>query len=254
MNQDLDFSKFIISSPYWNKISQDDQTELIRLRNQLHQKVTKNSRLISFSDDLTKILEYIEHDDIGREWRCILIGIAFAGSYICVNTRQLKTFLGRCKSSINELLQHLGYFSVKEKTKTKTYVLSIIPYLINDRGLLRQWSVRFATNESPICFFPKFRPRPVPLLKEDELKEEHSNKEENNHKEEQNHTEIISKSNAKNTILYQIHTSSIHEPNLMSLTETIIDQTQDNLPYFGQFIPDENQQTKPRYLNVIFEL
>lgn len=164
-----------LPATYWNHLSQSDKTEFLRLRNQLHQSQktsVKDRRLVSFSNEMTTILQFLEQSESGREWRCILAGVAFAGPFICVNTRQLKNFLGRCKSSINGSFQQLGYVAVRTKSKAKSCVLSVIPSLANDPNLLRQWTVRCASDDAHFCFVSKFQPHPMPTITPEDLNEE----------------------------------------------------------------------------------
>jgi hypothetical protein len=87
----------------------------------------------------------IDGTPFGREERSIVCGIAVAGPLIAVNTRQLKSLIGRCKSSINGSFRQLGYLAVKTKSKARECVLVILPSLKGDPGSLRQWTVRFSS-------------------------------------------------------------------------------------------------------------
>ncbi|EAX95953.1 hypothetical protein TVAG_077950 [Trichomonas vaginalis G3] len=160
---------------YWNALSQDDKIEFQRLRTLFHknQKTsTKDRRLVSFSNELQTVLKYLEHSASGRENRTILVGVCFAGQFICVNTRQLKNFLGRCKSSINGSLQQLGYVALKTKSKARTVVLSIIPSLANDANVLRQWTVRVASNDAQICFLSSIRSIQLPTITDEDINDD----------------------------------------------------------------------------------
>ena len=160
---------------YWNSLSHEDRAEFIKLRNQLHesQKTSvKDRRLVSFSNEMTSIHAFLERSDVGHEQRSVLAGVAFAGPFICVNTRQLKSFLGRCKSSINGSLQQLGYVAVRTKSKARTCVLSILPSLANEPNLLRQWTVRGASNDAHFCLVSRFQPNPLPTITPDDLNDE----------------------------------------------------------------------------------
>lgn len=160
---------------YWNSLSQEDRAEFIKLRNQLHQSQktsVKDRRLVSFSNEMTSIHAFLERSDVGHEQRSVLAGVAFAGPFICVNTRQLKSFLGRCKSSINGSLQQLGYVAVRTKSKARTCVLSILPSLANEPNLLRQWTVRGASNDAHFCLVSRFQPNPLPTITPDDLNDE----------------------------------------------------------------------------------
>lgn len=165
---------------YWNQLNQEDKDEFIRLRTSLHQSqkqsnTVKDSRLMTFSNEMKTILKFIEHDESGRQQRSILTGVAFAGPFICVNTRQLKNFLGRCKSSINGSLQQLGYIAVKTKSKARSCVLAVMPLLTNDVNLLRQWTVRGASEDALFCFVSSFHPNQLPLITAEDLNEDRRN-------------------------------------------------------------------------------
>jgi len=160
---------------YWNALSQEDKSEFIKLRNRLHQSQktsVKDRRLVSFSNEMTSILNFLERSEVGREQRCVLAGVAFAGPFICVNTRQLKSFLGRCKSSINGSFQQLGYVAVRTKSKARICVLSIMPTLANEPNLLRQWTVRGASEDAHFCFVSKFQPDPLPAITAEDLNDD----------------------------------------------------------------------------------
>jgi hypothetical protein len=138
----------------------------MRLRSQLHasqQVPTKDSRLVAFRNELTLVLRFLERDEAHREVRSILAGIAFAGPFICVNTRLLKNFLGRCKSSINGGFQQMGYVALKTKAKARNCILTVMRTLTSDHVLLRQWTVRGASGAADSCFVSSF---PVQLLPE----------------------------------------------------------------------------------------
>lgn len=160
---------------YWNRLSQEEKSEFQKLRAHFHQaqKVSsKDPRLISFSNELQKVLHFLEESPVTREPRTILVGVAFAGPFICVNTRQLKSFLGRCKSSINGSFQQLGYVALRTKSKARSCVLSILPALSNDLNLLRQWTVRYASCEAKFCFLSSINRSTLPQITEDDLNED----------------------------------------------------------------------------------
>jgi hypothetical protein len=106
---------------------------------------------------------YIDRSSMGWDHRCVLVGIAFSGPFVCVRIHQLKSVLGRCKSSINGSFQQLGYASIK--TKANCYLLNILPFLIQDASAMRQWTVRVATETAEFCFVArrKFPIRTRPL-------------------------------------------------------------------------------------------
>lgn len=168
--------EILLPSIYWNKLTQEDKTEFQKLRNHFHQSQkisSKDSRLVSFSNELHTVLKFIEKSEQGRECRTILTGVAFAGPFICVNTRQLKCFLGRCKSSINGSFQQLGYVAIKTKSKARACILAILPSLISDQNILRQWTVRCASEDAKFCFVTSLTSIQLPIVTNDDLNEDH---------------------------------------------------------------------------------
>jgi hypothetical protein len=160
---------------YWNQLSVDDKSEFIKLRNSFHhgQQVTsKDHRGLSFQRELCTVISYIERNSDNLEARSVLTGLCCAGRVICINTRQLKSFLSRCKSSINGSFQQLGYTAFRSKAKARTCVISVLPSLQSQAIILRQWTARYASEESPVCFVSVFRFTPLPEILPDDLFEQ----------------------------------------------------------------------------------
>ncbi|KAK8899011.1 hypothetical protein M9Y10_001307 [Tritrichomonas musculus] len=157
---------------FWDRLTADDKAEFFRLRNQLHsyQKPTgKDPRVVTFRKELLSVLQFTERDEAHREERCILTGIAFAGPLICVNTRLLKSFLGRCKSSINGGFQQMGYVAIRTKGKARTCIVTVMRSLTSDPALLRQWTVRGASPHAESCFVSSFNVSLLPEITQSDL-------------------------------------------------------------------------------------
>ena len=160
----------------WNSLTTDDRTEFSKLRTSFHQaqkSSSKDPRLVSFSNELHTIIRFIDRAKTGQEGRSIISGVAFAGPFICVNTRQLRDFLGRCKSSINGSLQQLGYVALRTKSKARACLLTVMPSLVDDQNNLRQWTVRYASREARSCFVTSQRFPQLPQVTEDDLNDDH---------------------------------------------------------------------------------
>ena len=162
-------------SVFWNSLSQEDRNEYLRLRQSFHsgQKISsKDRRIVTFRKELNIVLQYLERSSQNMEARCILTGVCFVGPLICVNTRQLKSFLSRCKSSINGSFQQLGYVALKTKAKARNCCVAVLPALQNHQTVLRQWTVRVAGEEAPFCFVSSFPYVGLPEITEDDLFDE----------------------------------------------------------------------------------
>jgi hypothetical protein len=170
----------------WNSLSQDDRCEYLRLRASFHhgQKMSsKDRRVITFRRELNTVVQYLNRSSDKVDARCIVVGVCFVQGIACINTRQLKVFLNRCKSSINGSFQQLGYVAVRTKSKARNCCVAALPALEHDPNLLRQWTCRVASDNALVCFasslhdvaFPeisdsdllddkKTRPAPVPIV------------------------------------------------------------------------------------------
>lgn len=174
-----------LPSQFWNALSREDQDEFMRLRTNFHngQKISsKDRRIVTFSKELNIVLRFLERSSANLEARCILTGVCFVGPIICVNNRQLKAFLSRCKSSINGSFQQLGYVALKTKSKARNCVISALPMLQNHPNILKQWTVRCASDKTKFCFVSSFTNVQMPEILEEDLYDE----KQNNHQKIQN--------------------------------------------------------------------
>ena len=173
MNNQMQISSEMTLPPlYWNALSQEDQAEFLKLRASFHhgQKISsKDRRIVTFRKELQLVRNYLERSDENQEARCILTGVCFAGPIVCVNTRQLKSFLSRCKSSINGSFQQLGYVALRTKSKARNCVLSTLPSLQNQQIILRQWTVRVASDDATFCFVTSFSRVSLPEIYDEDL-------------------------------------------------------------------------------------
>jgi hypothetical protein len=160
---------------YWNLLPQDDRSEYIRLRTSFHhaQKISsKDRRVVTFRRELTIVIQFLERSPENLEARCIVTGVCFAGGIVCVNTRQLKGFLKRCKSSINGSFQQLGYVALRTKSKARNCVLTVLPSLQHDQNILRQWTVRAVSDDAEFCFLSSFSGAGLPEITDRDLLED----------------------------------------------------------------------------------
>ena len=125
--------------------------------------VKEDRHVATFSQEIQSIINFVERRFEGREVRAINAGFMFNGIFICINTRILKNFISRCKSSINSSLQQLGYTSLKTKAKAQECLAASIPCLANDPETARQWTVRFSMNRRCFPFFTSIYSR-IPIL------------------------------------------------------------------------------------------
>jgi len=114
---------------------------------------SRSSRHISsFSQEVLSIVRFIDRRSEDKEKRAMACGFAYLGLFIGVNTKILKRFIGRCKSSINNGFQQFGYISIKTKDKAKSCLQQILPSLDPDSVFMRQWTVRFPSQPANARF------------------------------------------------------------------------------------------------------
>lgn len=235
-----------IPARYWNKLTKDDQMEYLKLRVKFHQQQRssgKDSRVASFHNELLTARSYIERRQTGKEERSIICGVCFVGRYICINTRLLKYFLGRCKSSINGSIQQMGYVALKTKTKARNCVLAVMHSLVDDVNNLRQWTVRCVSDNAMFAIVSSFPDAKIPEIYDSDLnliQNQHANS--NNINQNTNHdqskeNEIFKKLNiplnfskiAQISQLNQIDFSSILPQNSLYSTVNPLPNFDDSL-------------------------
>lgn len=142
---------------YWNQLSQEDRNAFVELRNTFtgENSPSKMRHQAAFQKDLNQVRSYIERRKDQQDIRSIVCGIYFGGKFVCVNTRQLKYLIGRCKSSINNGLQSLGFISSKQRVRQ--IIVNSLPSLANDTPMLRQWTLRSAEQN----YSPPAIPKPI---------------------------------------------------------------------------------------------
>jgi hypothetical protein len=156
----------------WNQLSSDDQTEFLRIRWTFQDapKVTsKDRRLQTFPRDLKQVVSFIERSPQNAEARAIVVGLCFVGGIVCINTRQLKDFMARCKSSINGSFQTLGYTLVSTKSKARECCLAAMPALRGHRQVIRQWTARVVREPASHPFVSSFTASGLPEIKPEDL-------------------------------------------------------------------------------------
>lgn len=156
-----------LPSELWCLLTPWEREEYLRLMNSFRHgpKITsKDRRLITFTNELNLLHDYLESSPNNLEQRCLMVGLCFVGPIVCVNTRQLKAFLNRCKSSINGSFQQLGYVAMKSKAIARECVLSALPMLNSHQFILKQWTARYASDNALFCMISSFMHKSMPVV------------------------------------------------------------------------------------------
>ena len=160
---------------HWNQLTAEDQATFRQLHLhflQQQKEHMKDRKTSFFFNDILCLMKFIDYTVLRRDDRAICTGLAFSGPFACVNTQQLKVILGRCKSSINNSFQQIGYDAVKNKTKSREAVLAIIPSLIAEQNTLRKWTVRCVSETATCCFLSYYHAPQLPFITDEDLYDE----------------------------------------------------------------------------------
>jgi hypothetical protein len=130
---------------YWDQLSSADKAGYQTLQNEVSSLITNSGRS-QFCKIFEKIVEriksYIEIGD-GQEWRRSLVcGIVWLDQVVALNTRQLITLIGKCKSSINSGFQSMGYHTIAMETEAAVALARLFPFIKGSFAETRQWTLR----------------------------------------------------------------------------------------------------------------
>lgn len=157
---------------HWERLTSSEQSHLCRLYSMFQQQSkvnTKDKKCYPFADDMQQVIDYIDSSSDRKEDRALCVGLCVTGLFICLNSRQIKAFFGKCKSALNGGFQQLGYIAIKNKSKSKTAVASCLPSLVTEQNNMRQWTARYLIDPSRACFILKFPPPDMPAIFEEDL-------------------------------------------------------------------------------------
>lgn len=66
----------------------------------------------------------------------------------------------------------MGYVALRTKAKARSCVVAVMPSLQNEQNILRQWTVRCASEDAHFCFISSFSHVQLPQITEDDLYDE----------------------------------------------------------------------------------
>ena len=138
---------------FFGQLSQIDQVEYINLQKNILKSflISKNPKICdNFQNVFDLMKEYIQKDPETQNIKSLVCGIFWMDDYIVINTRQLQYIIGKCKSSINNGIQAIGYVLVPTTAEIATELGKLFPFLKNNFSEMRQWTVRkLSKQETP---------------------------------------------------------------------------------------------------------
>lgn len=167
---------------YFTLLPAEDQVSYERLKGEISTSFAqqKNTRISdNFGVVIQMLKEYIYRTDREdeRATRSLVCGIVWEGDTIAINTRQLRFIIGKCKSSINNGFQAIGYNSIQTTPEIASLLTKLYPFLRNNFSEMRQWTVRQLKHSTNKFIKPEAKAY-IPLVPEISAFEHHFEEEE----------------------------------------------------------------------------
>ncbi|OHT06846.1 hypothetical protein TRFO_25097 [Tritrichomonas foetus] len=132
---------------YFEKLTKDEQSSFRILQSEITKALENTPKNTKISDNFGVVVDllanYIKCDDRDSEIRKSLVcGFLWIEDCVAINTRQLCKTVCKCKSTINNGLQALGYSNKVVDAKLAGELTSSFPFMRSDFAAMRQWTFR----------------------------------------------------------------------------------------------------------------
>jgi hypothetical protein len=137
---------------FFTLLSEDDQRAYHSIRDSLVRRPGRGSRNKSgenFREDIRKIRDYVVRSDDADNLRGLVCGLLWRDRGIAINIKQLRVLTGKCKSSINSAFQNLGFGTIPTGADVSGEIAGLFPFMTNRFDLVRHWTLRQRTEDSP---------------------------------------------------------------------------------------------------------
>ena len=132
--------------PFVSLLSDEDILAYKKLRESFcaaNQRYRRNQRMQLFTDSLLRIKRFCHKGDADDWKRCLVCGICWVNdNVLALNNQRLNWFMGKSKSTINDVLTKLRFKYIPINRENGHTVTEKIPYLEKHPEELRQWSLR----------------------------------------------------------------------------------------------------------------
>lgn len=137
-------SLFFDTPLYFDILSDDDKRGYIDLKKILSDyKFCKSvDRKISFVNQLKHVQKYVERNDSDDWKRGLVCGIIFLENSVAINIQQLIKIFSKCKSSINNLFQKIGFFAHRQGSGIEDELINKFPFSYQEKCSAKNWTVR----------------------------------------------------------------------------------------------------------------
>lgn len=139
-----------------SRMSYLDQAEFVQLMNYFAYADDRNKRnfgMSTFIKHLNMVHNFVVKGDSGDAYRGLVCGILFGNGFILVNTTRLKKLMYRSKSCVNGCFQRLGFTISRATQDIGGFFEQLVPQMAHQLNT-RQWCVRKAVEDIPLCFVP----------------------------------------------------------------------------------------------------
>jgi hypothetical protein len=128
--------------PFQELIVESDRFLIQNTRTWVSSKYQRSRRLEHFEQCLRVLTGFVDLNGEIDWKRALLCGFCKCGDALAVNNARLQTFMGRCKSSINDLFAKMGYHTMPINQNNQNRIIAKIPFLRSHNEELRQWTYR----------------------------------------------------------------------------------------------------------------
>lgn len=130
---------------YWENLSDIDKLGYENLQKDIANTIAISGRYKftkTFQNIVDLIRAYIVRNNSTDKIRSLVCGIVWMSDSLALNTRQLTTLIGKCKSSVNAGFQSMGYVTVPMEANSAKELAAIFPFMRTSICLMRQWTLR----------------------------------------------------------------------------------------------------------------
>lgn len=109
---------------------------------------SRNNSTNHFQELLNSIKKYAQRETPDDWKRCLVCGVVFLNNRLAINNHQLKFLYGKCKSSINGVLNKIGWETHDTRGDLDPELVAFFPLFRKNVAKLRQWSIRIQNTKA----------------------------------------------------------------------------------------------------------
>jgi hypothetical protein len=116
-----------------------------------------------FVRQLKLVHSFVVREELGAATRGFTCGILFGGDFVIIHSSRLKDIISRSKSSLNGLMQDLGFAGLQNAANFGEILGRLLPGVDQDLFEVKQWGIRrlIARDSTFAVGFPSHLPEPM---------------------------------------------------------------------------------------------